>query len=380
MLVRKRQLVGKIEDVEGVAETLAATDAKLLVYNQQIEFDPQMFTKNPLRATLSKLGRITGKKTGSAQFSFLLAGSGSISSQPEWVKYLRACGMGINILRTITIGAITNGPLLHGETVTGGTSNATGRVIKKTVTGTTTLYIVVLSGTFQSGELLTGGTSGATATTASTASQVGFALEPISSAVPSMTLAVYEDGMRKMIKGARGTVKFSFKSGEPVMVECSFSGVEAGVVDLDLLTGITYEDVDPPVFLGAQFTISGTSLNLSEYTLDMSSVLAPREDVTDARGVKSYMITGRDPVGTCDPEMVLAASHDFYDAWFSNAKMEQRAAFGTVSGNKFEFYGKAIQYTKIDEGDRDGIQLAQCTFDYTGSLNPGDDEVAVLIL
>ena len=39
MLTRKRQLAAKIEAVEGVAETLVAADAKLLVYNPKVSFD-----------------------------------------------------------------------------------------------------------------------------------------------------------------------------------------------------------------------------------------------------------------------------------------------------------------------------------------------------
>lgn len=62
---------------------------------------------------------------------------------------------------TIAHGSITGGPYSEFETVTGGTSGATGKFIKET-TGTMTLGNV--DGTFQSGEVLTGGTSGATCT------------------------------------------------------------------------------------------------------------------------------------------------------------------------------------------------------------------------
>lgn len=380
MLRRKRQLAGKIEDVEGVAETLTADDAKLLVYDQSITFDPEMFQRNPMRSSLSKIGKITGKRPGMAEFSFPLHGSGSITTQPVWVKYIRACGLAISTLGAITIGAVSDGPFTHAETVTGGTSDATGRVIKKTANGTTTLYLVVLTGSFESGEVLTGGTSGATATTGSTVSNVGYVIEFISSGVPTVTLGVYKDGKRQLLKGCRGTAKMNFKSGEPVMVECSFQGVDAGEADTSLLTGIDYEDTAPPVFLGATFMISGVSMNLSECTLDFNSTLAPREDVTDEKGIKSFMVTDREPVGTYDPEDVLAASHDFYSKWMDNTKMEKRAAFGTVAGNKFEFYGSAIQYSKVEDGERNGIETKQVTFDYTGSLTPGDDELAILVL
>lgn len=70
----------------------------------------------------------------------------------------------------ITIGTVS-GTYAYGETVTGGTSSATGQVV---YVAATELLLVNVSGTFQSGETLTGGTSSASSTTGSTAA-VGWA-------------------------------------------------------------------------------------------------------------------------------------------------------------------------------------------------------------
>ena len=66
----------------------------------------------------------------------------------------------------ISIGSIT-GTYSIGETVTGGTSSATGVYISNTAS---TMVLKTISGTFQSGETLTGGTSSATSTSSSTLS------------------------------------------------------------------------------------------------------------------------------------------------------------------------------------------------------------------
>ena len=66
---------------------------------------------------------------------------------------------------TIAHGAITSGPFTLFETITGGTSGASGKFIKETA-GTMTLGNI--NGTFQNSEVLTGGTSGAHCTTSST--------------------------------------------------------------------------------------------------------------------------------------------------------------------------------------------------------------------
>ena len=381
MLIRKRQLAAKIEAVEGTAEALAAIDAGLLVnFTPKANYDPQMYQRNPVRSSLTKMGKLTGKRSAGLDFSIELKGSGSLTQEPEWAKLIKSCGFAINDLKKITIGAITSGPFQHGETITGGTSLATGRVVIETADGTTTLYFVEITGTFENGEVLTGETSGATATTGSVPSDAGHEIKPISSSVPSLTMGLYEDGIRKLLKGCRGTAKFNFMIGEPATVDFGFRGVKAGVSDLPLLTGISYDDVVPPVLLNAVMSCDGVSLNLGELNVDIANTLAPKDKIDDAKGILSFMITERDTQGSFNPEMVLVATHDFYDKWFSNTPMVLDLAYGTVDGNKFRIYAPKIIYNKIDDADRDGIQLAQTAFDVTGSMEPGDDELAILLL
>lgn len=62
----------------------------------------------------------------------------------------------------VSHGAVTGGPFQAGETVTGGTSAATGEVAW---VGSNFLELVNVSGTFQAGETITGGTSSGSATT-----------------------------------------------------------------------------------------------------------------------------------------------------------------------------------------------------------------------
>jgi len=63
----------------------------------------------------------------------------------------------------LATGAFTGGPFTIGETITGGTSAATGILVQ--ATDSTGIWVAVTSGTFdEATELLTGGTSSATAT------------------------------------------------------------------------------------------------------------------------------------------------------------------------------------------------------------------------
>jgi hypothetical protein len=193
-------------------------------------------------------------------------------------------------------------------------------------------------------------------------------------------MGLYEDGVRKVMKGCRGTVKFSFKIGEPAMLDFSFKGVESGVADVAMLTGIDFDSTIPPVLLNAVMSCDGVSLNVGELEIDVSNTLASKDKIDDAKGVLSYIITGRDMQGSFNPEMVPVATHDFFNKWFNNTPMVLDLAYGETEGNKFRVYAPGIVYNKIDDGDRDGIQLAQTSFDLTGSMDPGDDELALLLL
>jgi len=372
MLIRKRQLAAKIEAVEGTAETLLAADAGILVnFSPKASYDPQMYQRDPVRASLTKMGKLAGKRSAGMDFSIELKGSGSITVEPEWMRLIKACGFASNALKKISIGAITSGPYQHGEVITGQTSGATGRVVIKTSNGTTTLYFVALSGTFETGEVITGGTSGATATASTDPVSAGFEIKPISSSVVSLTMGLFEDGIRKVLKGCRGTVKFNFKIGEPATLDFSFKGVESGVADAPMLTGVSFDETVPPVLLNAVMSCDGVSLNIGEMEVDVANTLASKDKIDDAKGILSFMI---------NPEMVPVATHDFFSKWFSNTPMVVDLAYGEADGNKFRFYAPGIIYNKVDDGDRDGIQLAQTSFDLTGSMEPGDDELAILLL
>lgn len=380
MLMRKRQLAAKLESVEGTAETLAAADAKLLVYNPKVSHDIDLFTRDPARSSYSSIAKISGKRPAGLGFRLELRGSGTKTTDAEWIKLLKACGFASSSLLSINIGAITSGPFQHGETITGGTSNAVGRVIINTATGASKVYYVAVGTVnFQSGEVLTGAVSGATATTSATPATEGKEYRPVTSSVSSLTMGCYEDGILKTIKGARGNVKFGFKSGEPVMLDFSFQGVEAGIADTALLSGITHETTKPPALLSASLLIDTYSARIGELNIDINNVLGSRDDINDARGLLSFQINGRTIAGAFNPEMVLVATYDFFAKYIANTEIVLDFTVGATTGNKFRFYAPRLMITKLDDEERDGMQLVKCSFDLNGSIN-GDDDLSIIQL
>jgi hypothetical protein len=106
-------------------------------------------------------------------------------------------------------GSVTGGPFQVGETVTGGTSAATGVVTEQQ---SNYLMVKTVSGTFQDAEVLTGGTSGATATTDADPSVPAFSAgETITGQTSAVTATCQEVSPLRV-----DTLSGSFTAGEEI--------------------------------------------------------------------------------------------------------------------------------------------------------------------
>lgn len=197
--------------------------------------------------------------------------------------------------------------------------------------------------------------------------------------VPTLTLATYRDGVRKAIKGARGNVKYSAKSGEPGVLEFEFIGVYDAVTDASILTPSGIETTIPPPLLSAAFSIASFAAFVSQIAFDMANVLERRGDINTASGFISTLLTGREPKGSFDPEDELVATHDFYGRWLANTTGALTWKHGATAGNIATFTAPAVQYTKIAEGDRNGIATLATDFLMARSNSAGDDEVSIAL-
>lgn len=196
--------------------------------------------------------------------------------------------------------------------------------------------------------------------------------KPASSGLPSMTLWCYEDGVIKKLKGARGTVKFSGKVGEPFYADFDFLGVWDGAVDGALLAP-TYEGTIPPLFLGASFSVAAYAAVVASFDVDFGNKLAARPDVSTVTGVKSIVLTERDPRGKFDPEMATIAGHDFIGRWTAGTPGALICGpVGAVQYNKFTITAPKLVYTGVADGEREGQAVADTSFQL--AMNTGDDE------
>lgn len=202
---------------------------------------------------------------------------------------------------------------------------------------------------------------------------------PISdiTAIPTLTIAAYVDGVRKQLRGARGNVKYSAKDGEIGVFEFTFVGVYDSVSDQTLLTPSGVETTVPVALLSAVFSVASFSAFVSQISFDLGNTLTPRADINKAEGYISTLLTARNPKGSFDPELELVATHDWYGRWIAGTTGVLTWKHPGSAGNICTFNVPVCQYVKISDGERDGMALANTDFLMVRSASSGNDELSI---
>lgn len=234
MLARIKQLAAKVEATSGTFDTAvrSATYAQHLLRNAQFAFEPQSYVSDEQRESLTPLmGRPT-RRDARATFGIQLRAP-SAGITPTWDPFLRACGMRSAPISKFTIGAITSGPLRHGERVTQASTGATGTVVRDTYTGNTKLYLADIIGEFNATNVITGGTTGATCTPSA---------KPASAFETTAIITAVASG-NKLVRASGDWTTDGFAAGMYVLVSGFVTPANNGVF---LVTG-TVTTTDLPI-------------------------------------------------------------------------------------------------------------------------------------
>ena len=295
-----------------------------------------------------------------------------------------------------------SGTVAVGDECVGGTSSARAYVYE--VVTTSTFRVIITSGSFTGTEALTfyhRAGSSATATRASesqhefvvrpykptpfsngeTVSVGGVSFTAAASAatvqrdMPTLSGALYEDGVVKKATGMRGTLTLNAKVGEPGMLSFDFTGAWQGVADAQNLSGVTYALQAPPVFLSAG-ALLGTESNptvapsyaprFSSLSLNLGHAVVYREDANASSGVLEASITGRAGSGSIDPELDLEASYPALTNLLAGNGCNFSCYIGTTLTNKFRVSCPGILLSGAPSADRNGEAVRTLNFSLTG--------------
>lgn len=382
LLVRKKQLLRKIESVAGTAETLAASDGGVRInVAGALEPDEPVQDRDIARSSLTRLGKLPGEKAGAINYQVEFNTPDSITANPIEMKTdFRACGYTINDAKGISIGSVS-GAYTRGETLTDASGN-TGRCLIAESTGNTTLFYATISALpLQSAELITGSDSGATATSSSASANAGYYVKPVSNNQETATIRLEEDGYQWTVKGAMGNFTGTFEASRAALLDFSLQGPKHSYGDQSLTTGISYQTEQPPIMQGSGLTINGVPVVYHSITVDAGNTVVNRIDGNASdNGFIAAFISGRDPKVTISFEHVVAATLDTFGLLAAGTKVPIAFHVGSAATKKIWVFGDLSQVTNISLGDKDGLRTIDVEFSLTGAAASADDELEMVFV
>lgn len=198
---------------------------------------------------------------------------------------------------------------------------------------------------------------------------------PVSAAFESCTLYVYRDGIFHKMVGCRGNCSLNFEVGKLPVAKFEMSGLYVSPVDATPAAQ-TFSTVPPPMVLAAGFTCGGYPAVTEKLDINMGNTLAQRKSMNAATGLVEWLITGRDPNGSFDPEAVTEATEDFWAKWEAAEELELALGpIGGTPGNIITLGAPKMQYRDLSYADRNGQLAYNITFGLAG--DNGDDEISI---
>jgi hypothetical protein len=233
-LMRKQQVLSKLETNEGTSSAPGAVDAEQ-VFEPQLSDSAEIQSRVPAGPTLSRDFEPVGREQRQLTFRTDFRGSGSTGTAPSLGKYLQACGWKPSVLKQVTIGAVTGIGFQVGEIVSQSSGTIRGVVVgiltagnapqHRTTTSGHRLLVAVIVGTFTAAAT-TGESSGSTSTASAVADYVSqFCYQPTSQKLVRLQTAAWSAG--------------TIAAGDTLKIENATTGALLGAVQIDNLTSQT---------------------------------------------------------------------------------------------------------------------------------------------
>ena len=191
----------------------------------------------------------------------------------------------------------------------------------------------------------------------------------------SCSIEVYMDSDKHIISGCIGSVKLSAEVGKIAMLEFTFKGVYAEPTDAAPGTQ-TYNTLQPPVVINSTVSVMGTALILNKFEVDVANEVTERLSVAATTGLMGFMITGRKPVGSIDPELDTVSAFNFWNKLSANTEASSSIVITGGAGNIITATLPKTQLTAIPYGDRNGIRTVEAGLQF--NQNSGDDWLSLV--
>jgi len=204
----------------------------------------------------------------------------------------------------------------------------------------------------------------------------GGVFTPRTTGFESCTMWVWEENILWKIAGCRGNADWNFKAGDPVSVAFNMQGRWAVPIDSTYPTSVTDNGGKPCVAMNRAFVFSGDNpvTESLQFSLNNAITLQPNLDDSVSQGIEEVAITGRDAKGSFNPEVVLAATTDFYAIFSALTQTAITYVVGDGTDNMTISLPKC-ELENVSPGDQSGIAIYDIPFHMVRTT--ADDEISL---
>lgn len=195
--------------------------------------------------------------------------------------------------------------------------------------------------------------------------------------VKTLTIAVYEDGVRKMLAGCMGTFVVTLPTGRPGFIDWTFTGVWQPVADVAILSP-TYPTATPLRYAGGLAEWNDVNLCVEQAVIDAGNEVILRECPTTASGYISALVTNRRPKITVNPEAVTVATQDRWANWLASTELALELDVDGPSTSVLSFDAPKAQVLNLQEGDRNMMVTDEIEFGCNKNGATHDQELQIV--
>jgi hypothetical protein len=194
--------------------------------------------------------------------------------------------------------------------------------------------------------------------------------------VKTLTMAVYNDGIRWLMTGAAGTFTLVCPTGRSAVFNFTFNGIWSATADVAMLSP-TYATALPLRFANSVTQWNSVDLCLENITLDSGNVVTGIECADNDSGFEYFMVTDRRVSVTANPLTKLVAGQDRYNKLLD---MSEHALTWDLDGpttSKMTFAAPKAQIVSINPGDRNGTTIDEIEWQCNRNGSTIDQEASI---
>jgi len=194
--------------------------------------------------------------------------------------------------------------------------------------------------------------------------------------VKTLTMAVYIDGVRKLLRGCVGTFKINCPTGKAAFLEFDFMGVWETPTDTAILVP-TYPTASPLRFASSTTTWNSVDLAVENMTLDSGNTMMLREDSSNVAGLKCGLITNRLIKVTGNPEAKLVATNPVYAKMLDMSEHALTWDLDGPTNSKITIACPKAQIISLSEADRENMVTDEIEWQANRNGSSVDEECSI---